>query len=163
MVVKSELLIRRAEMSGEFVLMAELAIRAWETAASDIELSDKSRSALLAKFLRDLHDNADGVLVALQGDQICGWGAYVPKSNYISDLWVDPSHHGQGIGSTLLDALMAQIVLDGFADAEIGTHANNFIAIGLYEKLGFKTYHRSEEWSESFGCNVEKVRMRIVL
>ncbi|MDT4863557.1 hypothetical protein FQZ97_982700 [compost metagenome] len=63
----------------------------------------------------------------------------------------------------MLGALMAQIVLDGFAEAEIGTHADNFPAIGLYEKAGFRTYHRSEEWSESFGRNVEKVRMQVKL
>ncbi|KAB0570632.1 GNAT family N-acetyltransferase [Brucella pituitosa] len=163
MVVKSEPLIRRAEMSGEFVFMAELAVRAWQTAARDIELTDESRSVLKAKFLRDLNENADGVLVASLDGEICGWGARVPKSNYISDLWVNPAHHGQGLGGALLGALMVQIVLDGFAEAEIGTHADNLPAIGLYEKAGFRTYHRSEEWSESFGRNVDKVRMQVKL
>lgn len=160
MVVKSELLIRRAVMSGEFVLMAELAVCAWQTVAHNIQLTNESAAALKAKFRGDLHENADGALVAVQSDEICGWGASVPKSNYISDLWVDPAYHRQGIGGALLDALMAQIVMDGFTEAEIGTHADNSVAMGLYEKFGFKTYQRSEEWSVSFGRNVEKVRMR---
>lgn len=196
MVVKSEVLIRRARlrsenrdrfsggskpeykklerplcvqvdaqrsMTGEFVFMAEIAVRAWQTAARDIVLTDESRSELQAKFLRDLRGNADGVLLAERCGEIYGWGARVPKSNYISDLWVDPTHHSQGVGGALLGALMAQIVLDGFAEAEIGTHADNSPAIGLYEKAGFKTYHRSEEWSESFGRKVEKVRMQVKL
>jgi len=160
MVVKSEVLIRRAEMSGEFVLMAEIAVRAWQTAARDITLADESRSELQVKFLRDLHENADGVLLAERSGEICGWGARVPKTNYISDLWIDLAHHGQGYGGALLDALMAQIVLNGFSDAEIGTHANNLRAIKLYEKFGFRIYQRSEEWSASFGYIVDKVRMR---
>ena len=150
-------------MPGEFVLMAEIAVRAWQTAAREIVLTDESRSELQAKFLRDLRENTDGVLLAEQDGNICGWGARVAQSNYISDLWIAPAFHGQGVGGALLDALMAQIVLDGFVEAEIGTHADNFPAIGLYEKVGFRIYHRSEEWSECFGRTVEKVRMRIVL
>lgn len=159
MVVRSETLIRRAS-PGEFVLMAELAVRAWQTAARNITLTNESWAGLQAKFLRDLYENADGVLLAERSSEICGWGARVPKSDYISDLWIDPAHHGQGLGGALLDALMAQIVLNGFSDAEIGTHADNLPAIGLYEKLGFRIYQRSEEWSASFERNVEKVRMR---
>ncbi|MGO1162742.1 GNAT family N-acetyltransferase [Brucella pseudogrignonensis] len=116
--------------------------------------------ALQTKFLRDLHENADGVLLVERSSEILGWGAYVPNTNYISDLWVHPLHHGQGVGGVLLDALMAQIILNGFSDAEIGTHADNFRAIGLYEKFGFHINQRGEEWSASFGCIVEKVRMR---
>lgn len=159
MVVKSETLIRRA-FPGEFVLMADLAVRAWQTVARDITLTDESRLALQTKFLRDLHENADGVLLVERSSEILGWGAYVPNTNYISDLWVHPLHHGQGVGGALLDALMAQIILNGFSDAEIGTHADNFRAIGLYEKFGFHINQRGEEWSASFGCIVEKVRMR---
>lgn len=150
-------------MPGEFALMVEIAVRAWQAAAHEIVLTDESRSELQAKFLRDLRENTDGVLLAERSGEICGWGARVPKTNYVSDLWIAPAFHGQGVGGALLDALMAQIVLDGFVEAEIGTHADNFPAIGLYEKAGFRIYHRSEEWSECFGRTVEKVRMRIVL
>lgn len=163
MVVKSELLIRRAITPGETVFMAELAVRAWQTAARHIHLTDESRAALQTKFLRDINGNADGVLVAERQGQMCGWGARIPKSNYISDLWIDPAYHGQGLGGLLLNALMAQILLEGFAEAEIGTHADNLPAIGLYKKTGFTIYRQDEEWSESFGRRVEKVRMKASL
>lgn len=163
MVVKSEPLIRRVKKPGEFVFMAELAVNAWKTAALHIQLTDESRAVLKAKFLCDLRENADGVLVAELQSQISGWGARVPKSNYISDLWVDPAYHGQGLGGLVLNALMSQILLDGFAEAEIGTHADNLPAISLYRKAGFTIYQKQEEWSESFGREVEKVRMRVSL
>ncbi|WP_235818127.1 GNAT family N-acetyltransferase [Brucella thiophenivorans] len=143
--------------------MAELAVRAWLTAAHDIVLTDNSRDALEAKFLHDLNEDADCVLVAEQDGLIRGWAARVSKSNYISDLWVDPTYHRQGTGAALLDAIIAQILLDDFVQAEIGTHADNLPAISLYEKMGFRIYHRGGEWSESFGRSVEKARMRIVL
>lgn len=140
--------------------MVALAVRAWSVAARDIKLSDEKCLALEAKFLRDLYENADGVLVAECAGTIFGWGARVPSSNYISDLWIDLPYQGQGIGGQILDALMAQMLLEGFDAATIGTHADNLPAIGLYQKLGFTIDWRGEEWSESFGRSVEKVHLR---
>ena len=160
--VKSELLIRRG-FPGEFVSMAALAVRAWRIAARDVEPTAKRQEALEVKFLRDLQENADSVLVAERGGIIAGWGARVPQSNYISDLWVDPPHHGQRIGTQLLDALVAQILLNGFDEAVIGTHADNLPAINLYKKSGFQIEWQGEEWSESFSKAVGKVRMRVKL
>lgn len=153
------MIIRRG-LPGEFDSMAALAVRAWQIPASSALITDEKRLTLEAKFLRDLHENADGVLVAQSAGTILGWGAWVPSSNYISDLWIDPPYQGQGIGGQLLDALMAQILLDGFDAATIGTHADNLTAIGLYQKLGFTIDWRGEEWSESFDRSVEKVHLR---
>lgn len=63
----------------------------------------------------------------------------------------------------MLDALMAQILLNGFDEAVIGTHADNLPAIKLYEKAGFQIEWLGEEWSESFSKTVAKVRMRAKL
>lgn len=147
--VKSDLLIRRG-FPGEFVSIAALAVRAWRIAAIDIELTAERQEELEAKFQRDLQENADGVLVAERAGVIAGWGMRVPQSNYISDLWVDPPLHGQGIGRQLLDALMSQILFDGFDRVLIGTHADNLPAIGLYQKAGFRIEWQGVEWSESF-------------
>lgn len=163
MVVKVDTSIRRG-FPGEFVFMAALAVRAWEIPAkTGGPLSDQRRAELEANFLGYLHENTDGVLVAEANGKILGWGARVPGSNYIADLWIDPPYHGQGIGGRILDALMAQILLEGFDTATIGTHADNFPAIGLYEKMGFGIEWRGEEASVSMGRVVEKVRMRATL
>ena len=153
----------RRSMAGEFVFMAALAVRAWEIPAKTGPLSDQRRAELEANFLGYLHEDADGVLVAELDGKILGWGARVPGSNYIADLWIDPPYHGQGIGRRILDALMAQILLDGFDSVTIGTHADNLPAIGLYEKMGFRIEWRGEEASVSMGRVVEKVRMRATL
>ncbi len=149
----------RRPVADEFASMAALAVRAWLTAAPDIELTTERQEALEMEFQRDLLENANGVLAAYIGGTCTGWGARVPKSNYISDLWIDPPYQGQGFGSCILDALMAQIMLDGFNEARIGTHANNLTAIHLYKNMGFKIDWRGEEWSKSFGRSVEKVWM----
>lgn len=150
-------------MPGEFVLLAGLAVRAWSSAVRGIGADAEHHCTLGAKFLRDLRENASAVLAADTGGGLCGWGASVPHSNYISDLWVDPGFHRQGIGVRLLDGLMAQIMLGSFETARIGTHADNLPAIALYEKAGFTVEWRGEEWSESFGRTVEKVHMRASL
>ena len=159
MVVGPKPFIRRAA-PGEHDLLATLAVRAWNVAVHGIELTEERRFALKEKFLRHLSETADGVRVAELADGIRGWGGRVPDSPYISDLWVEPEYHGQGIGGHILDALMAAIFLDGFAAALIGTHADNIPAIRLYEKMGFEVEWRGEEWSESLGCKVMKVGMR---
>ncbi|WP_343314272.1 GNAT family N-acetyltransferase [Brucella sp. BE17] len=140
--------------------MAALAVRAWQLPAKIAVLADEKRKILEAKILRDLHENAPGVMVAESNGTLCGWGAQVPKSNYISDLWIDSPFRRQGIGGRILDALIAQIMLDGFSEALIGTHADNLPAIGLYQKFGFVIEWRGEEWSESLGREVEKLRLR---
>ncbi|MBB5702754.1 ribosomal-protein-alanine N-acetyltransferase [Ochrobactrum daejeonense] len=160
--VKFDYLVRRG-LPGEFVSIAALSVRAWETSVGIDFLSDERRSAMEENFLGYLHENADGVLVAERDGIACGWGARIPKSNYIADLWIDPPYQGQGIGTGLLDALMAQILLDGFSEAEIGTHADNFRAIRLYEKMGFRIEWRGSEMSVSLGRDVEKVRMQAKL
>lgn len=158
--VKAEPLIRRA-LPGEFVLMAKLAVRAWETAVTTDNSNDVDRQALECRFLKELSENADGVLTVTQNDRILGWGARIPYANMISDLWIDLPHQGQGLGRLLLDSLIAQILLDGFNEICIGTHADNKNAIHLYEKVGFRIHWRGMEWSDSLGKEVEKVALRM--
>lgn len=162
MVVKQKLIIRRA-LPGEFVFMAHLAARAWQNAVGAHALTDKRQNALADRFLRELSENPDGVLLIEREHELTGWGARIPATNYISDLWIDPNYHRQGQGCVLLDALLANIIYDGFDCAEIGTHADNLPAIALYEKTGFQVYWRGFEWSESCACEVEKIRMRLEL
>jgi GNAT superfamily N-acetyltransferase len=47
------------------------------------------------------------VLVAEAGEHLLGWGAVRTRSgaSMLTDLFVDPAHHGQGIGGRLLERL----------------------------------------------------------
>lgn len=176
------ILVRRAsfgEQTGELDILAGLAVRAWsviakqalghsagqpvgpelvsETLLNDVELSFR-------EMIAERHESPlASTLVAVRDQQICGWGARIAQSNYISDIWVDPVFHRQGIGHVLMDALMAEILLSGFSEALIGTHADNHPAIALYQRCGFAVIAHETEFSQSFGRNVEKLRMRAVL
>jgi len=152
MVVKVETAIRRG-LPGEFVFMAALAVRAWEIPAKSEPLGDRRRAELEANFLGYLHENADGVLVAELDGKILGWGARVPGSNYIADLWIDPPYHGQGIGGRILDALMAQILLDASiqqrsARMPIISRPSAFTRKWAFASSGVAKKHRSA-WAAS--------------
>lgn len=151
----------RQATNADLAMIARIGADAWASHifSHETEEPDQRRRAELA-FLHSAQDYQDYVLVAEQDGVICGWGARDTNLNYISDIWVDPAHHGQGIGTLLVDALLAQIVLLGFQTAEIGTHARNLPAIKLYEKCGFRIIRRYEEWSDSLARVVEKVKMQ---
>ncbi|WP_022712299.1 MULTISPECIES: GNAT family N-acetyltransferase [unclassified Pseudochrobactrum] len=151
----------RQATNADLAMIARIGADAWASHifSHETEEPDQRRRAELA-FLHSAQDYLDYILVAEQDGVICGWGARDTNQNYISDIWVDPAHHGQGIGTLLVDALLAQIVMLGFQSAEIGTHARNLPAIKLYEKCGFRIIRRYEEWSDSLARVVEKVKMQ---
>lgn len=174
MVVENDIVLRRLE-PGEASLptrraLAKLALRAWKIPAlagfeqgALVDFTDDDYQKVEAGFL-DIVTQADAqVLIAERAGKIAGWGAITAKTNYISDLWIDPDFHRQGIGRILMDALMAEIILSGWTEATIGTHATNLPAIALYQRCGFAIYWREIEYSKSFGREVEKVRMRAPL
>ena len=151
----------RQAITADLAIIARIGADAWASHifSHETEEPDQRRRAELA-FLHSAQDYLDYILVAEQNGVICGWGARDTNQNYISDIWVDPAHQGQGIGTLLVDALLAQIVMLGFQTAEIGTHARNLPAIKLYEKCGFRIIRRYEEWSASLARVVEKVKMQ---
>lgn len=151
----------RQATNADLAMIARIGADAWASHifSHETEEPDQRRRAELA-FLHSAQDYLDYILVAEQNGVICGWGARDSNQNYISDIWVDPAHQGQGIGTLLVDALLAQIVMLGFQTAEIGTHARNVPAIKLYEKCGFRIIRYYEEWSASLARVVEKVKMQ---
>ncbi len=151
----------RQATTADLAMIARIGADAWASHifSHESEGPDQRKRAELA-FLHSAQDYLDYILVAEQDGVICGWGARDTNQNYISDIWVNPAHHGQGIGTLLVDALLAQIVMLGFQTAEIGTHARNLPAIKLYEKCGFRIIRRYEEWSASLARVVEKVKMQ---
>lgn len=93
------------------------------------------------------------------GGDIAGWTAREGERDYISDLWVDPTYQGLGIGSALVSATLRDMRAEGLKRARIDTHAANQGAIRLYDSLGFKVVWRGMQHSPSMKKTVEKVRM----
>ncbi|WP_158259896.1 GNAT family N-acetyltransferase [Phyllobacterium phragmitis] len=155
--------IRRAE-AGYSAAIASVGYRAW---ASTIFGFEPEQPGVRKRVENVFHVFADEfpsrILLAESAGIICGWGARDTGTDYISDLWIDPAWQRQGIGLALMDALLAEIVLLGYASAHIDTHARNLPAIRLYERCGFYVVWRGLEWSDSLGREVGKVRMEASL
>jgi len=60
------------------------------------------------------------------------------RSGYVSDLVVDSSRRGQGIGRALLAALLERFRHRGLKIGRIGAITENVDAIRLYQDVGFK-------------------------
>ena len=106
-----------------------------------------SESALL----NELHREDSVFLVALCGENVCGYinCRNVCGEGYVGNFAVDPAFRRGGVGSRLLDALIAkaeELKLD-FLTLEV--RASNQTAIRLYETLGFhKVGERKNFYSE---------------
>lgn len=151
----------RQATTVDLAMIARIGANAWASHifSYETEKPDQRARAELA-FLQFAQDYWPQILVVEHKGILRGWGARDTNANYISDVWVDPAHHGQGIGTMLVDGLLAQIVLLGFRTAEIGTHARNLPAIRLYEKCGFRIVEQFDEWSDSLERIVGKVKMQ---
>ncbi|MBN8807060.1 MAG: GNAT family N-acetyltransferase [Sphingomonas sp.] len=88
---------------------------------------------------------------AFDGDTLVGHMALKP--GWIDHLYVDPAHHGRGIGRALI--ALAQ---DAAADLQLYTYAANARARRLYETAGFVVEEHG--FDPEHGNRVPNVRYR---
>ncbi len=90
-------------------------------------------------------------------------GIQIPReegSLQIEYVHVDPAHRGKGLAGRLIDAHIAAAA--GATKAQVQAFADNAIAIGLYERLGFRivrTFASSDPRTILFMPYTEKVLM----
>lgn len=85
-------------------------------------------------FLRDQGDEVMGGLLA----QV--WGGVL----YVRILWVSAALRGRGFGRRLMEAAERRAVERGCRHVFLDTF--DFQAPGFYEKLGYRTYAKAEDW-----------------
>jgi L-amino acid N-acyltransferase YncA len=84
-------------------------------------------------------------LVAVEGENVAGWGALSP----VSDRWVyrgvaevsvyvGTGWQGRGVGKLLLSALVAESEQAGFWTLQAGIFPENVASVRLHEKCGFR-------------------------
>jgi ribosomal protein S18 acetylase RimI-like enzyme len=61
------------------------------------------------------------------------------KHGYIYDIFVKKEFRGKGIGRTLLEKAQSYCREKGYSRILLMVYVNNANAIGLYNKMGFKT------------------------
>jgi L-amino acid N-acyltransferase YncA len=91
-------------------------------------------------------------LVALCGDEVVGWAALsgvssrqVYRGVAEVSVYVAADAQGQGIGSALLAALIAESERNGIWTLQAGILAENAASIHMHEKGGFRVVGRREK------------------
>lgn len=84
--------------------------------------------------------------VASAGDEVIGHVTIL--DHHLVHLFVDPDHHGTGLGRRLLQHGESLIAAQGHTDAELHARVENIDAIAFYEHAGWavtdRTIHTAE-------------------
>jgi [ribosomal protein S18]-alanine N-acetyltransferase len=95
------------------------------------------------------------LLVAHNGARLAGYVLLAfRRGSLIARLYsvaVDKDHGQRGIGHGLLDAAMAQARARGARILRLEVRSDNVRAIGLYQKLGFRSFGRYADYYEDGG------------
>lgn len=164
------MVIRNAR-ANDAARLAAIGYRAWEdkiavwsSGQADIAQLRENARAAYERFARDCWT---GIRLAEEDGIIVGWGAREhprdvpePRTQVVSDLWVDPDHQGKGYGGQLLDTLEAEILAAGLAVVELETHALNHAAIAFYKRRDYSVTWLSTVYSASLDRDIEKVGLR---
>ena len=101
----------------------------------------------LKNALNEIKFGKNYIIWALYNNQIIG-GADVKKGGTRDThvgtigLMVDKDFRGQGLGKLLLDFVLKKAKEEKYKIVKLDVFADNFIAINLYLKMGFKEYGR---------------------
>lgn len=159
-----QMTLRRASIA-EADKLGRLAFAAWDSSMRHVinpesqEAMEAERAALELSFQLFCITACNAITVAEHEGALVGWGAREPMSDYISDLWVAPSHQRNGIGRALLSRVEQDIFRSGHDVSILETHAENGGAIRFYAREGYGIVWRGMKFSRMLGQRVEKVRM----
>ncbi|MDR3647079.1 MAG: GNAT family N-acetyltransferase [Candidatus Babeliales bacterium] len=88
------------------------------------------------------------IRVLLLKDKPVGFVTYYKKKFYeaqIQFLYVDGQYRGKGYAKKLIDYVCADLKKQGISIVKLVTYTNNFAALKLYKKIGFKESYRDEK------------------
>lgn len=86
-----------------------------------------------------------GMAVGTQGLADDGAGPPVEGLCHVGAVFVAPGHWGEGLGGTLVDAVLAEARDRGYTHAQLWTHAGNPRAHRLYDRRAFRRTGRQKE------------------
>lgn len=110
----------------------------------DPKFGTDAASALFATWIRNsvAGELADLVMVAELDDSVCGYitGSVGPDGDGVVGLFgVSESARGQGVGGSLIQALLKQWKGIGIRSARVVTQGRNIAAQRIYQRSGFRS------------------------
>ncbi|HET9658543.1 MAG TPA: GNAT family N-acetyltransferase [Kineosporiaceae bacterium] len=95
---------------------------------------------------------------SVPGGPVVGWAALAPVSDRCAyagvaenSVYVDPAHHGRGIGRTLLLALLQQAEAAGIWTVQSGIFPENTASVAVHQRCGFRIVGRRERLGRLHG------------
>jgi phosphinothricin acetyltransferase len=125
------------------------------------------------QWFRERRSCGDGVVVAVEGENVIGFAAYGPFRD--NTLWpgyrftventvhVRESHHGRGIGRLLMNALFRRAESAGVHAMVAAVDAENEASIAFHEAVGFEVVGRLPEIGWKFGRWLDLVLMHRII
>jgi len=165
----SDVTIRAATPADIPAITAIYAFEVREKTAS-FELTPPDEAEMMRRFTT-LIDNGFPYLVAEAAGRLAGYayaGPYRPRPAYRytveNTVYLDPAYYRRGIGSALLNELIAQCTARGFRQmiAVIGDSANA-ASIGLHRRAGFAMIGTHPNVGLKFGRWFDSVQMQLAL
>lgn len=153
----AQLTLRPAHIA-ETARLGMLAFDAWEASLMRFFRDGRlRREKMKAELVLYCIGALERLTVAEKEGELAGWAAR--EANYVPYIWVGPATQGEGIGSTLLFQLEADMAASGHRRAVLDTIAAHADAIRFYERAGYEITQRGQSFTRTGQMSVEKVRM----
>ncbi|MEU0676571.1 GNAT family N-acetyltransferase [Streptomyces sp. NPDC006172] len=151
--------------------VSEVRIRGWQSAyrglmpQAHLDALDVGEDAERRRGWFTQGDGTVRNLVAERDGLVVGWAAYGPyrdgevrtDDGELYAIYVDPEHHGEGLGRALLEASLRGCAAAGHRLARLWVLKENVPARRFYERAGFHA-DGAEEPFEVDGVEVPEVR-----
>ncbi|MFJ8941921.1 GNAT family N-acetyltransferase [Streptomyces sp. NPDC102395] len=156
---------------GDCERVSEIRIRGWQSAyrglmpQSHLDALDVGEDAERRRTWFAQADGSVRNLVAERDGRVVGWAAYGPyrdgevrtDDGELYAIYVDPEHHGEGLGRALLGASLRGCAADGRRLVRLWVVKGNSPARRFYERAGFHADGAQEPF-EVDGVEVPEVR-----
>lgn len=151
------MIIIRAAREDDIVRLAQIGLRAWEKATSEIGMTDTLRENARQAFANFTHSSWLSIRVAELDGVVVGWTARENFDDTITDFWVDPSAERQGVGAALLADMEDQLRLQKYEVAKLESHAQNQVAINFFCKHGYSVSWLSVTYAPKLDRDVQSI------
>ncbi len=154
------LVVIRNAQEQEASHLAAIGLEAWRVASSALGLTAVLESNAQEAFAGFTESSWHRILVAEKHGIAVGWSARENSGDMISDFWVDPRLHGQGIGGALLKAVEEQVLAAGFPSIKLESHADNERAISFFRKHAYGVSWLSMKYARKLDREVQTIGLR---
>ena len=106
----------------------------------------------IKEIVRTIDFNHFDVFCLIQEDEVIGFLGVAGQKTEM--LFLDPDYFGQGLGKILMNYAINELSVD-----KVDVNEQNINAVNFYQRLGFKTYERTDK--DDQGKDYPLLRMKL--